>query len=110
MESTSDQYDTEDIQLNSLADLDHFVSEQFNLPLRAYSTDIRAALKLVAWNLDNSEWPHFELFRYEDHALTGIPLVARFEPDVWGYGETAPLAICQAALYRFKRVKVTILP
>ena len=60
MESTSDQYDTEDIQLNSLADLDHFVSEQFNLPLRAYSTDIRAALELVAWNLDNSEWPHFE--------------------------------------------------
>ena len=110
MESTSDQYDTEDIQLNSLADLDHFVSEQFKLPLLAYSTDIRAALELVAWNLDNSEWPHFELFRYEDHALTGIPFVASFEPDVWGYGETAPLAICQAALYRFKRVKVTISP
>lgn len=110
MESTLNQDDTENIQLNSLADLDQFVSDQFNLPLRPYSTEIRAALELVAWNLENSEWPHFELFRYEDHALTGIPFVASFEPDVWGYGETAPLAICQAALYRFKRVKVTIIP
>ncbi len=110
MEDTSEQYEIENIQLNSLAELDSLVSEQFNLPLRPYSTDIRAALELVAWNLGNSEWPHFELFRSEDHALTGIPFVASFEPEVWGYGETAPLAICQAAVYSLKRVKVTIGP
>ena len=108
MESNFDQDDIENVQFNSLADLDCFVSQRFNLPLRPYSTDIRAALELVAWNLENSEWPHFEIFRYEDHALPGIPFVASFEPDVWGYGETAPLAICQAALYRLKRVKVNL--
>jgi hypothetical protein len=109
MESNFDQDDIENIQINSLADLDCFVAERFNLPLRPYSTDIRAALELVAWNLENSEWPHFEIFRYEDHALPGIPFVVSFELDVWGYGETAPLAICQAALYRLKRVKVNLL-
>jgi hypothetical protein len=109
MEGTSDQDDIENIQFNSLVELDCFVAEQFNLPLRSYSTDIRAALELVAWNLENSEWPHFEIFRYEDHALTGIPFVASFEPNVWGYGQTPPLAICQAALYRLKRVRVTVL-
>ena len=108
MEGTLDQNDIENIELSSLADLDSFVSERFNLPLRAYSTDIRAALELVAWNLENYDWPHFELFRSEDVRLPGIPFVASFEPDVWGYGETAPLAICQAALYRFKRVRVNL--
>ena len=102
------EHEIENIQLSSLADLDRFVSEQFDLPQRPYSTDIRAALELVAWHLDNSDWPHFEIFRYEDHALPGIPFVATFEPEVWGYGETAPLAICQAALYRLKRVKVNL--
>ena len=108
MEGATDQSKVENIQLNSLIELDCFVSEQFHLPLRPYSTDVRAALELVAWNLENSEWPHFELFRTEEHALTGIPFVASFEPEVWGYGETAPLAICQAAVYRFKRIKVTV--
>jgi len=41
----------------------------------------------------------------EDHALPGIPFVVSFEPDVWGYGETAPLAICQAALIGLKELK-----
>ncbi len=108
MEGTFDQDDIENIEIHSLADLDYLVSEQFNLPLRLYSTDIRSTLELVAWNLENSEWPHFEIFRYEDHALPGIPFVASFEPDVWGYGATAPLAICQAALYRLKRIKVNL--
>lgn len=108
MESTLDQDDIENVQLNSLTDLDYFVSERFNLPLQPYSTDVRAALELVAWNLENSEWPHFEIFRCEEHFLPGIPFVVSFEPDVWGYGETAALAICQAALYRFKRVKVNL--
>lgn len=109
MEGTTVDQDIENIQLNSAVDLDRLIAEKFDLPLRPYSTDIRAALELVAWNLENSEWPHFEIFRYEDHALPGIPFVVSFEPDVWGYGETAPLAICQAALYRFKRVQVKVL-
>ena len=108
MEGTTSDPEVENIEL-SAADLDRLIAEQFDLPLRPYSTDIRAALELVTWNLENSEWPHFEIFRYEDHALAGIPFVVSFEPDVWGYGETAPLAICQAALYRFKRVKVKVL-
>jgi len=51
MESNFDQDDIENIQINSLTDLDCFVAERFNLPLRPYSRDIRAALELVAWNL-----------------------------------------------------------
>lgn len=102
------QDEIENIQLNSLADLDRLISQQFDLPLRAYTTDIRSALELVAWNLENSDGPHFEIFRAEDHALPGLPFVASFEPDVWGYGETAPLAICQAALFRLKRIKVDL--
>lgn len=108
MNDTFDPDNIENIQLNSLAELDRLVSEQFNLPLHPYSTDIRAALELVAWNLENSEGPHFEIFRTEDHTIPGIPFVASFEPDVWGYGETAPLAICQAALFWLKRVKVNL--
>ena len=57
---------------------------------------------------ETSEWPQFEIFRYEDHSLPGIPFVVSFGPGVWGYGETASLAICQAALYRLKRVKVNL--
>lgn len=109
MEDTFDQDTIEDIQLNSLAELDRLVSEQFDLPVRPYSTDIRAALELVAWNLENSDAPHFEIFRAEEHSVPGIPFVASFEPDVWGYGETPPLAICQAALFRHKRIKVNLL-
>ncbi|HCF27690.1 MAG TPA: hypothetical protein DEV81_10950 [Cyanobacteria bacterium UBA11049] len=109
MEDTFDQDSIKDIQLTSLAELDRLVSEQFNLPVRPYSTDIRAVLELVAWNLENSEAPHFELFRTEDHSIPGIPFVASFEPDVWGYGETPPLAICQAALFWHKRIKVDLL-
>ncbi len=110
MEGPFQHSEIENIQLNSLIDLDCLISEQFELPVRPYSTDIRAALELVAWNLENSEWPHFEIFRSEEHALPGIPFVVSFEPnpDVWGYAETAPLAICQAALYRLKKVRVII--
>jgi hypothetical protein len=108
MADTFDQDEIENIQLNSLADLDRLVSQQFGLPMRPYSTDIRSALELVALNLENSDAPHFEIFRAEDHALPGLPFVASFEPDVWGYGETAPLAICQAALFRVKRIKVDL--
>jgi len=84
--------------------LDCFVAERFNLPLRPYSTDIRAALELVAWNLENSEWPHFEIF-HEDHALPGIPFVVSFEPDVWGYGETAPWLFARLLFIGLKELK-----
>lgn len=109
MTNTFDQDEIEEIQVNSLAHLDSLISEKFDLPLQPYSTDIRAALELVAWNIENSDGPHFEIFRTEDHSLPGLPFVAGFEPDVWGYGETAPLAICQAALFRLKRIQVNIL-
>lgn len=102
--------DLETIKVNSLADLDSLVAERFNLSTRPYSTDIRAALELVAWDLENSAAPHFELFRVEEHSLPGLPFVASFIPNgVWGYGETAPLAICQAALFRHKQIKFELL-
>jgi len=112
MTDTFDQNDIENIQLDSLADLDILVSEKFDIPLQSYSTDIRAALELVAWDLENSNAPHFEMFRTENHSLPGLPFIASFEPapEVWGYGETAALAICQAALFRHKRIKFTLLP
>ncbi|MGL4621548.1 hypothetical protein [Chroococcidiopsis sp.] len=98
--------DLETIKVDSLADLDSLIAEKFHLFVRPYSTDIRAALELVAWDLENSDAPHFELFRVEEHSLPGLPFVASFIPNgVWGYGETAPLAICQAALFRHKQIK-----
>lgn len=102
--------DLETIEVDSLAAVDRLVAEKFNLPLRPYSTDVRAALELVAWDLENSSAPHFELFRVEEHSLPGLPFVASFIPNrVWGYGETAPLAICQAALFRHKQIKFDLL-
>lgn len=107
---TINQDKIENIQLNSFVELDHLVSERFNLPLRPYSTNIRAALELVAWHLENSDAPHFEIFRTEDHSIPGLPFVASFKPkpNVWGYGGTVPLAICQTALYQHKNIKVNI--
>ena len=110
MTDTFEQVEIESIQLNSLAELDRLVSEKFNLPLRPYSTDIRAALELVAWDLENSIAPHFEIFRTEEHSLPGLPFVASFQPnpDVWGYGETPALAICQTALFWHKKIKADL--
>lgn len=102
--------DLETVKIDSLAAVDRLIAEEFDLPLRPYSTDVRAALDLVAWDLENSPAPHFELFRVEEHSLHGLPFVASFIPDgVWGYGETAPLAICQAALFRHKQIKFDLL-
>lgn len=111
MQDTFEQENPETIQLNSLVELDRLVSEQFNLPLRPYSTDIRAALEIVACNLENSAGPHFEIFRAEKSSLHGLPFVASFKPNpnVWGYGETAPLAICQVALFQLKKIKVDLM-
>ena len=102
--------DLETVKIDSLAAVDRLVAEQFNLSLRPYSTDVRAALELVAWDLENSPAPHFELFRVEEHSLPGLPFVASFIPNgVWGYGESAALAICQAALFRHKQIKFELL-
>lgn len=103
MASTFDQLGYGIIQLNSLAELDRIVSERFNLPLRPYSTDIRAALELVIWDLENSEYPHFQIFSYERNEFA-----AGFQKDAWGSAHTAPLAICLEALRCFKQVRVTV--
>jgi hypothetical protein len=109
MEGTFDELGMETIQLDSLADLDRLISERFKLPLRPYSTDIRAAFELAVWNLENPEieWPHFEVFR-SGNAQSDEPFLASFEEDAWSSGRTAPLAICKSALRYLKKVAVTI--
>ncbi|HAJ60645.1 MAG TPA: hypothetical protein DCP31_16395, partial [Cyanobacteria bacterium UBA8543] len=90
-----------------LADLDRLVSERFNLPLRPYSTDIRAALELVVWHLENSEseWPVFEV-SCSPYSEPDEPFIASFEKDSWISGKTAPLSICNSALRFLKEVRV----
>jgi Phage ABA sandwich domain len=104
---TTTQYSTASIQLNSLADLDQIVSQQFNLPPRPYSTDMRAALELVVQALENSD-AYFEISRSESNAFPGLPFVVSFDKEKRTYGKTAPLAICHDALHRLKRVVITI--
>ncbi len=105
---TTTQYSTTTIQLNSLADLDQVVSQQFNLPQRPYSTDMRAALELVGQILENSESAYFEICRSESNAFPGLPFAVSFDKEKKTYGKTAPLAICHDALHRLKSVVVTI--
>ncbi|RUR74650.1 hypothetical protein ACF3DV_21755 [Chlorogloeopsis fritschii PCC 9212] len=95
------------IHLNSLTELDQLVSERFTLPVRPYSSDIRAALELSVWHLENSEWFHFEVFRSEV-AQPEEPFLASFEQDAWDSGKTAPIAICKSALRYLKKVRVII--
>ncbi len=99
----------ENIQINSLADLDRLVAQQFNLPLPPYSTDIKAALDLVVWNLENSdsEWPYFS-FERSPYGEPDEPFIASFERDAWSSGATAPLSICKSALRYIKKIAVTI--
>ena len=66
------------IHINSLDELDRLVAKSFNLPLRPYSTDLRAALELAAWQFENSDYPHFEVF-YSSDASTEEPFLASFE-------------------------------
>jgi hypothetical protein len=108
MKTTIKHNGIETIQLNSLADLDQIVSERFNLPPRRYSTDIKAALELVVWALENSKCPHFEIYRFEYNAFPGLSFAVSFDREAWTYGKTAPLAICHDALHRLKGVVVTI--
>ncbi|WP_017742199.1 hypothetical protein [Scytonema hofmannii] len=108
IKTTMTGHATKTIQLNSLADLDRIVSEQFDLPARPYSTDINAALQLVADVLENFECPHFEISHRESNAFPGLPFAVSFNQERWTYGKTAPLAICHDALHKFKGVAVTI--
>lgn len=108
MKTTMKRSRSEIIELNSLADLDQIVSEQFNLPLRPYSTDIRAALELLVYILENSESPHFEINRFESNAFPGLPFAVSFDQEQWTYGKTAPIAICHDALHRVKGVVISI--
>lgn len=97
----------ETINLESLSELDRLISEKFNLPIRPYSSDLRAALELAVWQFDNSSSPHFEIFR-SGFASEEEPFLASFEPDAWLGGETAPLAICKSALFYLKKTKVIL--
>lgn len=108
MKTTIKRYRTETIQLKSLADLDRIVSEQFNLPLRPYSTDMRAALELVVFALENCDPPHFEICRSESNAFPDLPFAVSFDQEARTHGKTAPIAICHDALHRLKGVVVTI--
>lgn len=109
MEVSFDRYGFEHVHLDSLTDLDRLISERFDLPERLYSKDIRAALELVIWALENTDYPYFAIFCCEKEALPGNPFGVGFERQVWGYATTAPLAICKQALYELKKVEVTLL-
>jgi hypothetical protein len=99
----------ETIHLDSLSDLDRLVAERFNLPLRPYSTDLRAALELVVWHFENSEveWPNFEVSQ-TPYSGKDEPFIASFEADSWVSGKTAPLSISVSALRFIKNVRVII--
>ncbi len=97
----------ETVYLNSLKELDSLIAESFDLPLRPYSTDLRAALELTIWQFDNSDCPHFEVFR-SGAARPEEPFLASFEPDAWDCGATPSLAICKSALRYLKRMRVLI--
>lgn len=97
----------ETIHLNSLGELDRLISDRFNLPLRPYSTDLKAALELVVWQFNNSDFPHFEVF-YSNAAQPEEPFLSTFEPDAWDSGVTAPMAICKSALRYLKGIVIIV--
>lgn len=97
----------EEIEIRSWEELDSLVAKNFDLPIDAYSTNLKAALELVNWQFNNSDVPHFEVFRSEA-AGEEEPFLASFEPDAWDSGTTAPIAICKSALRYIKRVKVKL--
>lgn len=109
MKIVIDQYSREVAQLESLAELDSLVAERFGLPLRPYSTDLRAAFELAIWALENPniDFPHFEVFR-SGYAAPCEPFLASFEVDAWDTGQTAPIAICKSALRYLKQIAVNL--
>lgn len=108
MEPKIIRHGKERIQLNSLADLDQILSERFNLPVRLYSTDTRAALELVIHALEKTAFPHFQISYSESNAFPGLPYVVGFDKEKRTHAKTAPLAICHDALHRLRGVVVTI--
>ena len=104
-----DQYNQEVAQLESLAELDSLVAERFGLPLRPYSTDLRAAFELAFWTLENPEieFAHFEVFCSKD-AAPEEPFLASFQKDAWDSGQTAAIAICKSALRYLKKIAVNL--
>ncbi|BAZ09018.1 hypothetical protein NIES4071_08240 [Calothrix sp. NIES-4071] len=108
MEPILRKHGKERIQLNSLADLDRIVSERFNLPVRPYSTDTRAALELVVHALEKTAFPYFQISDSESNAFPGLRYAVSFDKEKTTYGKTAPLAICHDALHRLRGVVVTI--
>jgi hypothetical protein len=96
------------IQLNSLTELDQIVSEKFNLPVRAYSTDIRAALELVVHALEKTAFPYFQISHSESNAFPGLRYAVSFDKEKRTYGKTVPLAICHDALHRLRGIVITI--
>lgn len=108
MEPTLRKHAKDTIQLNSLAELDQIVSEKFNLPIRPYSTDIRAALELVLHALEKTAFPYFQISHSKPNAFPGLRYAVSFDKEKRTYGKTAPLAICHDALHRLRGVVVTI--
>ena len=55
----------EEVEIKSWKELDSLIAKKFDLPINAYSTDLKAALELVNWQFNNSDTPHFEVFYSE---------------------------------------------
>ena len=91
------------VEVNSLEQLNRLISEQFDLPMRPYSTDLKAALEIVLWHFQTSKSPHFEVFYAEESG--DEPFLATFLEDAWESGTTAPIAICKAALFFLKKLR-----
>ena len=97
----------EEVEIGSWSELDNLIAQSFDLPINAYSTDLKAALELVNWQFKNTDVPHFEVF-YSKMSDEKEPFLASFEPDAWDSGSTAPIAICKSALRYIKKVKVKL--
>lgn len=108
MQGEIDQYGFERIQLTSLIVLDQLIAERFDLPPRPYTTDLRAALELVIWALDNDSYPYFAIFKSADEAFPGKPFGVGFARKTWHYNKTAALTICIDALYQLKQIEVDL--
>ncbi len=102
------QHAKERVQLNSLVDLDRIVAERFNLPLRPYSTNIRASLELVVHAMEKTAFPYFQISSSKSDAYPDLPYIVSFDKEKRTYGKTLPLAICHDALHRLRGIVVTI--
>ena len=108
MQGEIDQYGFERIQLTSLTTLDQLIAERFDLPRQSYTTDIRAALELVIWALENDSHPYFAILKSADEAFPDKPFAVGFAPKSWHYNTTAAMTICIDALYQLKQIEVDL--